>query len=727
MKIFRFVPIAAALALVVSCEKPQNQADRDAEVERKVQERLAAERQQAELAARTAELDAREKALATKETAGGEEDEDTSATSAATPRTTPRLVTTAKTSSSSSKAPQGYETFYRKLEPHGAWRETGDYGYVWQPRAAQRSREWRPYTDGRWSYTDAGWTWMSDEPFGWATYHYGRWTRLTGIGWCWVPGDEWAPAWVSWRKSDQHVGWAPLPPEARFERNKGIKKWADSYYDIDADEYVFIPNEYIGDEHLERHALPPERNVTIVQQTTNVTNITYSNTVVVNEGPDYDELRGRSRQPVPRYRLQREFDVDESEAPRPRVQGDTLALIAPFFAARATSRPRTEGALLQQTTVERNWAGGNRAEAEQARAKMRAEATAPSDAPSKRYEKPVIAEGATTTSAAAVATPGATAPIATATASTPRAVLDASPTATPRATIAATATVAPTASPTPTATRPLTTPTPTASAVAASPSATATPSPTATPTPRASATATPTPTATITPRPTATPSPTPTATPTPSPTATATPRATATPSPIATATPTAAATATPVSTPIPTATPRPTFTPAPTAAPTAAMSPTPADAETPEAEGSPNASGVRGIDPRREKARQRFEEMQRSRAAGGMGQTPSPTPAAIAPVRGVTPPPTLVTPSPAAAGNAPEDATSIPKPRRGATAPPTTSPAETSPGAEEAASSDDAVAPGKTRDAKQQQRLRERAARMLGASTTPSPSPQNTP
>ena len=115
--------------------------------------------------------------------------------------------------SADSSSPRSYDTFYRKLEPYGGWRETTDYGYVWQPEQAQRSRDWRPYTDGRWAYTDAGWTWVSDEPFGWATYHYGRWTRLRGVGWVWVPGDEWAPAWVSWRKSDRHLGWAPLPPE----------------------------------------------------------------------------------------------------------------------------------------------------------------------------------------------------------------------------------------------------------------------------------------------------------------------------------------------------------------------------------------------------------------------------------------------------------------------------------------------------------------------------------
>src|SRR5207248_1104167 len=111
-----------------------------------------------------------------------------------------------------------------QLDQYGDWRETSDYGYVWQPRQAQ-SRTWRPYTDGHWVYTDVGWTWISEEPFGWATYHYGRWTRLRNIGWVWVPGDEWAPAWVSWRKSNAYVGWAPLPPEARFDRGTGIHNW----------------------------------------------------------------------------------------------------------------------------------------------------------------------------------------------------------------------------------------------------------------------------------------------------------------------------------------------------------------------------------------------------------------------------------------------------------------------------------------------------------------------
>ena len=101
----------------------------------------------------------------------------------------------------------------------------------------------------------------------------------------WVPGDEWAPAWVSWRTSKDYVGWAPLPPEARFDRRSGIHNWADSYYDIGPDQYSFVSNDEFGSDNVRRSVVPAERNMTIVIETTNVTNITFANTFIVNEGP----------------------------------------------------------------------------------------------------------------------------------------------------------------------------------------------------------------------------------------------------------------------------------------------------------------------------------------------------------------------------------------------------------------------------------------------------------
>ena len=275
-----------------------------------------------------------------------------------------------------------YNTFYTKLDPYGAWRETSDYGYVFQPNEAERSRNWRPYANGRWVYTDAGWTWYSEEPFGWATYHYGRWTRLRNIGWVWVPGDEWAPAWVSWRKSDDYVGWAPLPPEARFDRSRGIHNWADNYYDVGPDQYAFVPTNDFGDQRIERTIVPVERNVTIVNQTTNVTNITYNNTTIVNQGPNYEELRQRTRQPIERLRLERRARF-ENQNPQTVVRGESIEMSAPAIApAQQTGRPRAVKEKIAQTVVDRGWNEiRDKKAAEKARAKMKAEATPPAGAP----------------------------------------------------------------------------------------------------------------------------------------------------------------------------------------------------------------------------------------------------------------------------------------------------------------------------------------------------------
>src|SRR4051794_10545095 len=74
--------------------------------------------------------------------------------------------------------------FYNNISG-GSWIEVGDYGYCWQPEVAVSNHSWRPYSDGYWTYTDLGWTWVSYEDFGWATYHYGRWVRLSDYGWVW--------------------------------------------------------------------------------------------------------------------------------------------------------------------------------------------------------------------------------------------------------------------------------------------------------------------------------------------------------------------------------------------------------------------------------------------------------------------------------------------------------------------------------------------------------------
>jgi hypothetical protein len=504
MKKFFVFPAVIAVAALISCQKQQTEAEKNAEVEREVQERLTAEHQaeqQQQLQQQQADLDAREKALAEKENAAA-------ATPARRERAEPEPVTRARAVSGAGPT-SGYSTFYTKLEPHGAWLETADYGYVWQPREAESSRSWRPYTNGRWVYTDAGWTWISEEPFGWATYHYGRWTRLRGIGWVWVPGQQWAPAWVSWRKSNEYVGWAPLPPEARFDQRTGIHNWSDNYYDIGPDQYCFVATREFGAQRAESTILPPERNVAIVNQTTNVTNITYNNTTIVNEGPNYDEVRAQSHEPMQRFRLERNASVDVNvEAPRPLVQGETVIVAAPVISApQASERPRAVKQNITQVTVDLGWAAiGDHDAAKKTRDKMKAEATPPSNAPPKKFVKAAAttttaSQGAETpassTSVTATPLPSATipaTPVPTAAATstpetkmTPRRVIPSEPSPTP----AATSTPVSSASPLPTAAQrrerllvPSATPVPRTmpsatpkSAASASPAVTATPMP----------------------------------------------------------------------------------------------------------------------------------------------------------------------------------------------------------------------------------------------------------
>ena len=120
-----------------------------------------------------------------------------------------------------------YQSFYDDLSPYGQWINDPRYGYVWLPDVGP---DFRPYaTNGHWVYTDEGWTWASDYTWGWATFHYGRWFFQDGYGWMWVPGNEYAPAWVTWRNSDEYYGWAPMGPGVGFDMAYGGAYMPPSY------------------------------------------------------------------------------------------------------------------------------------------------------------------------------------------------------------------------------------------------------------------------------------------------------------------------------------------------------------------------------------------------------------------------------------------------------------------------------------------------------------------
>ena len=315
----------------------QAQADRIAEANRVEAERLAAERASIEAQRKRLENDAAraedEKRLAM-EAELRKRDEAVKAAelkAAAARREAERARNTPPAG-----AGRNVDFFYTALDPHGDWDEVEGYGPVFIPREAQQDRNWRPYTDGEWVRSEQGWTWRSNEPHGWATCHYGRWVRHVREGWMWVPGSEWAPAWVSWRKSETHIGWAPLPPEAHSGR--GFNASVDEYFDIGVRSYNFVPRERFGaGRTFVGRIVEPEKNVTIIQNTVNVTNISYRNsgnkTVIVNEGPDINFINERTASPIQIVRLERDEMPEGRIAPAPaQAVAGLLRLFAPEFA-----------------------------------------------------------------------------------------------------------------------------------------------------------------------------------------------------------------------------------------------------------------------------------------------------------------------------------------------------------------------------------------------------------
>jgi hypothetical protein len=256
--------------------------------------------------------------------------------------------------------------FYNNLSG-GNWIEAGDYGYGWQPEVAVSDPNWRPYADGYWAYTDDGWTWVSYEDFGWATYHYGRWARLADYGWVWFPGEDldWGPAWVSWRTGGDYVGWAPLPPRGPGIVYEGqpIGARVDIDFDIGPDYYNFIDARFIGEPVLRDRIFAPSQNVTYINNTVNVTNITVRNNVVYNYGPDYNTLSARSSRPIQRLKIERQQNVDLSTAAKSgaltKVQGDKLFVGAPTRISKPAAGvvPPKIKTKVAQPKIEKGWTG----------------------------------------------------------------------------------------------------------------------------------------------------------------------------------------------------------------------------------------------------------------------------------------------------------------------------------------------------------------------------------
>lgn len=217
--------------------------------------------------------------------------------------------------------------FYDYLSDFGLWVYLPGYNYVWLPRAT--SYYWRPYTYGRWLWTDWGWTWVSYYDWGWGPFHYGRWGFDRDLGWFWVPGTVWSPAWVSWRWSNFYIGWAALPPQVRLIAGVGITALP---YSLPVNFWIFVEGRYFLNPYINRYVLPYERNLTIINFTAQRTNIIVRNQRIINQGLDVDFVTRITRRRISPYELRQvrkpqlsNVELKKVEIFKPKVTKNQMA------------------------------------------------------------------------------------------------------------------------------------------------------------------------------------------------------------------------------------------------------------------------------------------------------------------------------------------------------------------------------------------------------------------
>ncbi|MHB2168430.1 DUF6600 domain-containing protein [Alsobacter sp. R-9] len=220
------------------------------------------------------------------------------------------------------------QMLYDEVARTGEFVQIKGLGRAWKPDDVDD--DWKPYTRGRWIFNQqVGWYFESHEPWAEVTYHYGRWYDDPDEGWVWIADTEWAPAWVEWRYSRQHVGWRPLPPRQapRVARRSGRET-------VVREEWVFVPTERITTERISTVIVEePQQITTIYRETRPMGRVERRGSYAVNFGLDPDVVRRESR-----------VTIESRNLPRVEAAPVPQAVQAISTEQRTTTSTTTEGA-----------------------------------------------------------------------------------------------------------------------------------------------------------------------------------------------------------------------------------------------------------------------------------------------------------------------------------------------------------------------------------------------
>ncbi len=194
----------------------------------------------------------------------------------------------------------GIGFFNSSLSSHGEWIDVESGFRVWRPAHIQSY--WRPYLLGRWVWTDYGWYWMSDEPFGWITYHYGRWYNDDYYGWVWMPDDVWGPAWVEWRYDNDYIGWAPLPPYATFSVSFGLRY--TTHWSAPVHYWNFVRYRRFGNTIHYGDIATVEHTRRLIRTTRTGSQYEVNNNRIINRGVDMSVIERHGNKRISRVEVQ---------------------------------------------------------------------------------------------------------------------------------------------------------------------------------------------------------------------------------------------------------------------------------------------------------------------------------------------------------------------------------------------------------------------------------------
>jgi hypothetical protein len=245
---------------------------------------------------------------------------------------------------------------YEDLDDHGDWRDSQEYGHVWYPRV--EAADWAPYHYGHWAYIEPwGYTWVDDQPWGFAPFHYGRWVNVEGR-WGWIPSPPraegvvyvrpvYAPALVAFVGGGGFsvgvsvgggggaVGWFPLGPREVYVPSYRVSQ-------------RYVENVNVSNTTVNRTVVNNYYQTTVVNNTT-VNKVTYVNQRVPGAVAATSQQAFTSAQPVARNTVK----VDERQMASAQVQVRQPTIVPTKQAVLGSARPAEHQppAALQQRAV----------------------------------------------------------------------------------------------------------------------------------------------------------------------------------------------------------------------------------------------------------------------------------------------------------------------------------------------------------------------------------------